>query len=112
MSVVFPSRRGAAKIRGVAKSYTTIEAAGREVKLSNPDKVYFPEAGHTKLDLATYYLEVADAAVLHLRDRPTTLKRFVDGAAGEFFFQKRVPRGAPDWLETATVTFPSGRSAT
>ncbi len=90
----------------------TIEAAGREVRLSSPGKVYFPEAGHTKRDLAEYYLAVADAACLHLRERPTTMKRFVDGASGEFFFQKRVPKSAPDWLETATVRFPSGRSAT
>jgi len=97
----------------VAKSeHVTIEAAGREVKLSNPGKTFFPKPGHTKLDLVNYYLEVADAACLHLRERPTTMKRFVDGADGEFFFQKRVPKGAPDWLETATVTFPSGRSAT
>ncbi|HZA89525.1 MAG TPA: non-homologous end-joining DNA ligase [Solirubrobacterales bacterium] len=89
----------------------TIEAAGREVKLSNPDKVFFPKPGHTKLDLCRYYLEVADAAVIHLRERPTTMKRFVDGASGEPFFQKRVPKGAPEWLQTATVTFPSGRSA-
>lgn len=94
-----------------AKSETTIEAAGREVRLSNPDKVFFPERNHTKLDLARYYVEVADAATRHLRDRPTTLKRFVDGAGGEFFFQKRVPKGAPRWLKTATVHFPSGRSA-
>jgi bifunctional non-homologous end joining protein LigD len=92
-------------------SYTTIEAAGREVRLSNPDKVFFRRAGHTKLDLARYYLEVADAALIHLRERPTTLKRFVDGADGDFFFQKRVPKGSPGWLETATVHFPSGRSA-
>jgi bifunctional non-homologous end joining protein LigD len=90
----------------------TIEAAGREVRLSNPDKVFFREAGHTKLDLCNYYLAVADAACIHLRERPGTLKRFVDGAAGKPFFQKRVPKGAPDWLETATVKFPSGRSAT
>jgi DNA ligase D-like protein (predicted polymerase) len=96
----------------MAKEATTIEAAGREVKLSSPSKVFFPDAGHTKLDLAEYYLAVADAACVHLRERPTTMKRFVDGAAGEFFFQKRVPKTAPDWLETATVTFPSGRSAT
>jgi DNA ligase D-like protein (predicted polymerase) len=92
-------------------SYTTIEVAGREVRLSNPAKVFFPEAGHTKLDLANYYVEVADAALIHLRERPTTMKRFVDGAAGEFFFQKRVPKGSPEWLQTATVHFPSGRSA-
>ena len=96
----------------MAKETTTIEAAGREVKLSSPGKVFFPEAGHTKLDLASYYVEVAGAACLHLRERPTTMKRFVDGAAGDFFFQKRVPKGAPDWLQTTTVHFPSGRSAT
>jgi len=96
----------------MAKEETTLEAAGREVRLSNPSKVFFPETGHTKLDVASYYLEVADAACIHLRERPTTMKRFVDGAAGDFFFQKRVPKGAPDWLQTATVTFPSGRSAT
>jgi DNA ligase D len=96
----------------MAKEAIAIEAAGREVRLSSPGKVFFPEAGHTKLDLAHYYVEVADAACNHLRERPTTLKRFVDGAAGDFFFQKRVPKGAPEWLETATVKFPSGRSAT
>jgi DNA ligase D len=98
--------------RVVADKHIMVEAAGREVRLSNPDKVFFPEAGHTKLDLANYYVEVAEAACNHLRERPTTMKRFVDGAAGEFFFQKRVPKGAPDWLQTATVKFPSGRSAT
>jgi bifunctional non-homologous end joining protein LigD len=91
--------------------HTTIEVAGREVRLSNPGKVYFPQAGHTKLDLVEYYLAVADAALVHLRERPTVLKRYVDGAEGEPFFQKRVPDTAPDWLETATVTFPSGREA-
>ena len=97
----------------VAKTnYATIEAAGREVRLSNPDKLFFSKPGHTKLDLANYYLEVADAAVNQLRERPGTMKRFVDGAGGEFFFQKRVPKGAPEWLQTATFTFPSGRSAT
>ena len=92
-------------------SYTTIEAAGRELRFSNPDKVFFPQAGHTKLDLARYYLDVAEAALIHLRERPTTLKRFVEGAGGEFFFQKRVPQNAPQWLQTTTVRFPSGRSA-
>jgi hypothetical protein len=95
----------------MAKECTTIEAGGHEVRLSSPSKIFFPQAGHTKLDLAEYYVQVADAAVIHLRERPTTLKRFVDGADGDFFFQKRVPKGAPDWLQTATVHFPSGRSA-
>ena len=89
----------------------TIAAAGREVRLSNPDKVFFPSIGVTKLDLVHYYLAVADAALVHLRDRPGTMKRYVDGAGGEPFFQKRVPDTAPDWLETAVVRFPSGRSA-
>jgi bifunctional non-homologous end joining protein LigD len=93
-------------------NHTTIEAAGREVKLSNPDKVFFPKPGFTKLDLAEYYLAVEKAAVNQLRERPGTMKRFVDGIGGDFFFQKRVPKGAPDWLQTATFTFPSGRTAT
>ncbi|MEO8091542.1 MAG: DNA polymerase domain-containing protein [bacterium] len=96
----------------MAKEATEIEAAGRTVRLSSPSRVVFGEAGHTKLDLANYYVAVGEAALRHLRDRPTTLKRFVEGAAGEFFFQKRVPNGAPEWLQTATVHFPSGRSAT
>jgi DNA ligase D len=97
----------------VAKAnYTTIEVAGREVRLSNPDKLFFPKPKFTKLDLAEYYVAIEEAAVNQLRERPGTMKRFVDGVDGEFFFQKRVPKGAPDWLQTATFTFPSGRSAT
>jgi DNA ligase D len=89
-----------------------LEVAGRRVRLSNPDKVFFPEIGVTKLQLAEYYLAVADAALVHLRERPTVMKRYVDGAGAKPFFQKRVPKGAPDWLQTATVSFPSGRTAT
>jgi len=96
----------------MAKEAIEIEAAGRAVRLSSPSKVYFPEPGHTKRDVAEYYLAVADAACVHLRERPTTMKRFVNGITEEFFFQKRVPKTAPDWIETATVKFPSGRSAT
>jgi DNA ligase D-like protein (predicted polymerase) len=97
----------------VAKSnYTTVEVAGREVRLSNPGKLFFPKPKFTKLDLAEYYIAVQEAAVNQLRERPGTMKRFVDGISGEFFFQKRVPKGAPDWLQTATFTFPSGRTAT
>src|SRR5579862_1941692 len=88
-----------------------VEAAGRDVRISNPGKVYFPEPGFTKLDLVRYYVDCEEAVVRHLRERPTTLKRWVDGVTGEFFFQKRVPDTAPAWLETAVVTFPSGRSA-
>ena len=93
------------------RPFATIQVVGREVRLSNPDKVFFPQIGVTKRDLCDYYLTVADAALAHLRDRPTVLKRWVDGIAGEPFFQKRVPESAPAWIETATVTFPSGRSA-
>ena len=91
--------------------YELIEAAGIEVRISNPQKVFFPERGITKLDLVRYYLELSDAVINHLHDRPTVLKRFVDGAAGKPFFQKRIPDSAPEWLQTATVQFPSGRSA-
>src|ERR1700733_9361951 len=91
--------------------HTTIEVAGHEVRVSNPQKLFFPELGVTKLDLVNYYLEVADAALNHLRNRPTVLKRFVNGAGEDPFFQKRVPESAPEWIETAVVTFPSGRTA-
>src|SRR3954463_12182475 len=98
--------------RAVPKSdYTMLEAAGREVRLSNPAKVYFPRPGWTKLDLARYYLEVADAALVHVRERPTVLKRFVNGIQEEPIWQKRVPANLPEWLQTATVSFPSGRTA-
>jgi len=90
---------------------TTITAAGREVPVSNPGKVFFPERGFTKLDVIEYHLKLADQLTTQLRDRPTVLKRFVNGAGAAPFFQKRIPDSAPDWLQTATVTFPSGRTA-
>src|SRR6266576_6336334 len=86
-------------------------ANGRELRLSNPGKLFFPEPGLTKLDLANYYVGCQEAVVRHLRERPTVMKRWVDGVQGKPFFQKRVPDSAPEWLQTATVTFPSGRSA-
>jgi DNA ligase D-like protein (predicted polymerase) len=88
-----------------------LDAGGREVKLTNPDKVFFSARGETKLDLANYYLSVGEGALRGVKHRPTVLKRFPDGAEGEMFFQKRVPKNRPEWLETATVTFPSGRQA-
>jgi bifunctional non-homologous end joining protein LigD len=91
--------------------HVTVEAGEREVRLSNPGKLFFPAAAITKLDLVDYYLEVEQAVLLGLRDRPTVLKRWVDGVEGEPFFQKRVPDSAPEWLQSATVTFPSGRHA-
>ncbi|MGX2993599.1 non-homologous end-joining DNA ligase [Streptomyces sp. JNUCC 64] len=88
-----------------------LEAGGRTVRLSSPDKVYFPERGFTKLDLARYYLAVGDGVLRALRDRPTTLERYPEGVDGEHFFQKRVPKNAPDWIPRAHITFPSGRYA-
>ncbi|WP_316527900.1 non-homologous end-joining DNA ligase [Kitasatospora brasiliensis] len=92
-------------------SAVELDVAGRTVRLSNPDKVYYPERGFTKLDVAQYYLAVADGVLRGLRDRPTTLQRFPDGVDGEFFYQKRAPKGLPEWLPTARIEFPSGRSA-
>jgi DNA ligase D-like protein (predicted polymerase) len=97
-------------LQGVAE-YEVIETAGIEVRLSNPGKVFFAELGITKLDLAHYYLGLAGPVTNQLRDRPTVLKRFVDGAGKKPFFQKRIPDTAPEWLRTAEVTFPSGRTA-
>ncbi|MFF3418282.1 non-homologous end-joining DNA ligase [Streptomyces sp. NPDC002698] len=88
-----------------------LEAAGRSVRLSSPDKIFFPERGFTKLDLAQYYLAVGDGILRALRDRPTTLERYPDGVTGESFFQKRAPKNMPDWIPTARITFPSGRGA-
>ena len=83
------------KVGAMAKEAITIEAAGREVRLSSPSKVYFPEPGLTKRDLAEYYLAVADAACLHLRERPTTMKRFVEGVGGRVLLPKARPEHAP-----------------
>ncbi len=85
--------------------------AGREVAISNPQKVFFPETGHTKLDLVRYYLAIAEGALRGVDGRPMALKRFVDGAAEPSFFQKRAPSSRPDWIEVVELRFPSGRTA-
>src|SRR5947209_2863069 len=85
--------------------------AGRDVQIRNPDKVFFPQAGYTKGDLVDYYLAVAEGAVRAVYRRPMALKRFVQGAEGEAFFQKRAPAARPPWIETAVLSFPSGRTA-
>src|SRR2546425_6196445 len=90
---------------------TVLEVAGREVVITHPDKVFFPQAGHTKLDLAKYYAAVADAALRGIAARPVVLKRYVGGAEGEPFFQKRAPEQHPEWVETVELRFPSGRTA-
>ena len=83
----------------------------REVNITNPDKVYFPEPGLTKGDLVAYYLDVAGYVLNHVRRRLMQMKRYPEGVDGFFFYQKRVPDPHPDWLETVHVEFPSGRSA-
>ncbi|MFE9728010.1 non-homologous end-joining DNA ligase [Streptomyces sp. NPDC005794] len=88
-----------------------LDADGRAVRLSNPDKVYFPEKGYTKKDVADYFQAVGPGILRSLRERPTTLQRFVDGVEGDFFYQKRAPKNLPDWTPTARIEFPSGRHA-
>ena len=88
-----------------------LELNGHEVLITNPEKVFFPERGYTKLDLVNYYLAVAEGALRGVYRRPMVLKRFVNGADKEPFFQKRAPANLPDWMYTALITFPSGRSA-
>jgi DNA ligase D-like protein (predicted polymerase) len=90
---------------------TILEIAGREVVITNPDKIYFPQAGYTKLDLAKYYAAVADGALRGIAARPIVLKRYVNGADQEPFFQKRAPENLPDWIDTVELHFPSGRTA-
>ena len=95
----------------MASRKEVLEVAGREVTVTNPDKVFFPRTGHTKLDLVRYYLAVADGALRGVAGRPMALKRFVNGAEGEAFFQKRAPESRPEWVETVELSFPSGRTA-
>ncbi len=95
----------------MASTKEVLSIEGREIAISNPQKVYFPEAGYTKLDLVRYYLCVADGALRGVSGRPMALKRYVDGIGQPPFFQKRAPTPRPEWIETATLSFPSGRTA-
>ncbi|MFL6055221.1 MAG: non-homologous end-joining DNA ligase [Actinoallomurus sp.] len=107
----------------MASPFVEIQVGDRVVKVTNPDKVYFPARGETKLDLVNYYLAVGDGILRALYDRPTTLERWPGGVfegakiatradnRGDAFYQKRVPKNAPDWIETARIAFPSGRYA-
>jgi len=88
-----------------------LSVGGRTVRVSNPDRVYFAARGETKLDLARYYLAVGDGIVRALRERPCMMHRFPEGVSGEKVHQKRLPRGAPPWVETVRIDFPSGRHA-
>jgi DNA ligase D-like protein (predicted polymerase) len=96
---------------GMPSKREVLEIAGREVTVSNPEKVFFPRTGHTKLDLIRYYLAAADGALRGVAGRPMALKRYVNGIEAEFFFQKRAPASRPDWIETVELAFPSGRTA-
>ena len=95
----------------MAEYKEVLEVAGRKVAISNPRKVLFPKPGYTKLDLARYYLALADGALRGAGGRPNMLVRYPNGVEGEFFFQKRAPQARPDWLEVVELKFPSGRSA-
>jgi DNA ligase D len=95
----------------MASPFVDLEVGSRTVHITNPDRVYFPARGTTKLDLAQYYLAVADGIVRALYERPCMLHRYPEGVDGEKIYQKRLPKGAPDWVETAEVSFPSGRTA-
>jgi len=88
-----------------------LELDAIEVKISNPDKIFYPRLGKTKLDVVNYYRQVAPGALLGVRDRPMNLKRFPSGAESEPFYQKRAPTSRPPWVQTATISFPSGRPA-
>src|SRR5215217_5513463 len=88
-----------------------LTVAGQEVSISNPNKVLFPQAGYTKLDLVRYYLAVADGALRAAGDRPNVLVRYPNGIDGESFFQKRAPDSRPPWVEVVELQFPSGRTA-
>ena len=96
-------------VKEAASKVLSVE--GRELCITNPDKLYFSQARISKLDLVRYYLKVAPGAIAGIRDRPIVLKRFVNGAEGEPFYQKRAPAARPPWLRTVTLSFPSGRTA-
>src|SRR5881397_2813726 len=95
----------------MASPTEVLEVAGRSVTVTNPNKVFFPQAGHTKIDLVRYYLAVADGALRGAGGRPTVLVRYPNGIDGEYFYQKRAPQSRPPWIEVVSLSFPSGRTA-
>ncbi|MEU9884296.1 non-homologous end-joining DNA ligase [Sphaerisporangium sp. NPDC051011] len=95
----------------MASPFIELNVGDRVIKVTNPDKIYFPEIGATKRDLVEYYISVGDGALRALKDRPTYLKRHPDGVATEAIYQKRMPPKHPEWLRTVTIRFPSGRTA-
>ena len=96
---------------GARAESEVVNVAGREISISNPKKVLFPDAGYTKLDLIRYYLAVADGAIRAAGNRPNVLVRYPNGIGDEFFYQKRAPSSRPSWIEVVALKFPSGRTA-
>jgi len=88
-----------------------VQAAGREIAISHPDKIFFPQHGQTKLDLVRYYLAVEEPLLRAIGGRPLLMERYPDGASGKSFFQKRVPKNPPEWLQTTVVETPNGTSS-
>src|SRR5438128_2506943 len=88
-----------------------VELAGREVRITSPDKVFFPKAEATKLDLVRYYEAVGEPLMRTMQGRPLLMERYPQGATGKSWFQKRVPKGIPDWLQTTTVETPNGTTS-
>jgi DNA ligase D len=95
----------------VPSPYVDVEVGDRVIRVTNPDRLYFSARGETKLDVVRYYMSVGEGIVRALRERPCMLHRFPEGTDGERIYQKRLPAGAPSWVQTARVEFPSGRSA-
>src|SRR5207248_9201195 len=96
---------------GAPQKDRVLELDGREVRITSPDKVFFPERGETKLDLVRYYEAVREPLMATMGGRPVLLQRFPEGAGGSSFFQKRVPKDAPDWLRTTIVSTPNGTTS-
>src|ERR1044072_1087334 len=96
---------------GSERAAEVLDVGGREDTISKPQKVLFPQPGYTKLDLARYYISVADGALRGAGGRPNMLVRYPDGIEGEHFYQKRAPNSRPSWIEVVELSFPSGRSA-
>ncbi|MCB0975839.1 MAG: non-homologous end-joining DNA ligase [Acidimicrobiales bacterium] len=95
----------------MATEALTVEASGREVRVTSPDKVFFPKLGATKLDLVRYYQSIEGPLLATIGGRPTLMQRFPDGASGKSFFQKRVPKGTPDWVRTTDLSTPNGTTS-
>ena len=96
---------------GKTSEKVQLELAGREVTVSNPNKEFFSKRGETKLDLINFYRSIEEPLMQAIGGRPILMQRFPDGASGKSFFQKRVPKGAPEWLETAVVATPNGTTS-